>query len=103
MAGIDVRVVAVPDLASLLDVPGARAAMGQEMQRVVQRAASGWPVDTGFSKDNFGFEVEDDAVILTNRADYAGYVEARTGAAENEVRSHLGRIADAGRKALTDG
>ena len=55
---------------------------------------SDWPVDTGFSLAGFAVDVTDGRLTVTNRADYAVFVEQRTGIAAAAVGDGLGRIAD---------
>lgn len=73
-------------LAGLIGTGGVRTA--REAAQVVYLAAlqgpgSPWPVDTGFSKAGFYWDDEQ----LHNVADYAPYVEERTGAAEEVLRA----------------
>lgn len=58
--------------------------------------SSGWPVDTGLSKSSFDYHLNAAGIVVTNDADYAEYVEERTGAAESTLRANLPAIAQAG-------
>ena len=52
-----------------------------------------WPVDTGFSLNNFEYEVRGESVAITNLADYAVYVEQNTNAVRDQLEARLPIIA----------
>ena len=58
-----------------LDFNAVRHVVGKEAVRALKSPQSLWPVDTGYSKRNFGYRVSQDQIIITNRADYANYPE----------------------------
>lgn len=61
-----------------------------------------WPVKTGFSKANFGYDIRDSNRVIqfTNRAHYAPTVEIRTRAASDALYSGQGKIIKIGGKAF---
>ena len=84
-------------------VPVMTEAMGrQAVMELKRRTTSYWPVRTGFSKRNFYsyHQSGSNRVFIRNRADYAVYVEARTGAARRTLRrpQNRRRIIEAGRE-----
>ena len=60
--------------------------LGSQAVEFVER--SDWPVRTGFSLRHFGHRVSGrDRVSVTNAADYAVYVEQRTGIIERTLKA----------------
>lgn len=76
----------------------------QAVTELKRKTTSYWPVRTGYSKRNFYSEYNErnGVVSIRNRADYAVYVERRTGAARRTLRRRQNRkrIIAAGRAAL---
>ena len=67
--------------------------LGGEMVDVLEAGSSGWPVDTGYSKANFGYRVDGEKVHVTNEADYAIWVERRRRPALRELELNANAIA----------
>ena len=64
--------------------------------KLVRRELRGsrfWPVRTGFSRANFQYRTVKEGVAITNRADYAIYVENRTRAARRTIAGASNRLA----------
>lgn len=80
---VDVRVVGYDRVAKEFNRIVSPEELGNELGKQLVKAlkmSPVWPVDTGFSKRNFGYRIVKNNVEITNRADYAIYVEERTGA-----------------------
>ena len=73
-------------------ISAAQAAVQLATLEVLQGPSSLWPVDTGYSLAGFGFLGQDG--VLTNRADYAAPVEARTGAVAKTLASNADTVAE---------
>lgn len=57
--------------------------------RGIRQGQSGWPVDTSFSQQNFYADIDGS---IWNNADYAKYVEDRTGAIHDYLRANIGNL-----------
>ena len=82
----------VADIEDTLGLRRFGKAVGESAVEIL-RTSRIWPVDTGFSKAHFGFDLRGRRVEITNEADYAVHVERRTGAAlraleDNEEELH---------------
>ena len=65
--------------------------LGEEVVLSVEGSDSEWPVDTGYSKANFGWtKVDDYAVRMTNEAEYARY---HVKAGKRTIQGQAGYIA----------
>ena len=61
--------------------------VGEGIVETLQSATSAWPVDTGASKAAFGFRLDGDRIVITNRHFYSIFVENRKKPGKKTIRS----------------
>ena len=101
----------IPDLSGIVAeaLPAYVDELGAQAVVVLSGPLSSWPVDTGLSKASFEHLVREDGAHLTNQAlsatgfPYPVVVEARQGAAESTVRTHIRTIVEAAEPVLQRG
>ena len=69
-------------------------------ERALSAARSGWPVDTGFSRDALSLDFKADGFVIINTADYAPFIYR--GRAAEEAAERVARALDDEAEILAD-
>ncbi len=69
-------------------------------ERALSAARSGWPVDTGFSRDALALDFKADGFTIINTADYAPFINR--GRAAEEAAARVARVLDAEAEIMAD-